>query len=188
MLCTVCHKVPPWNSSKKGSWKIQSPALCILRRERQVKACHAVQGSQIERDVFIHSGTHILWLTYKMKDSPACEVSPLHFLILQKPPKPKLLYTLEELPVIILTIYYSTSPLTQFWFDGGLPDSPELSKNLDTITLALGSSTSSTSSALCSANITLWCVYVCQILIPTFAARKTFHPPSLLLWLSHIFL
>ena len=66
--------------------------------------------------------------------------SPFRFLFLQKPAKPKLLYTQEELPVIIGTIYYSTSPVTQFWFDGGFPDSPGLSKNLDT--LAPGSSTS----------------------------------------------
>ncbi len=128
------------------------------------------------RNTHTFYGWHIRWKT-------ALHVKWALFTSSQ-PPKPKLLYTLEELPVIILTIYYSTSPLTQFWFDGGFPDSPELSKNLDTITLALGSSTSS---ALCSVNITLWCVYLCQILIPTFAARETFHPPSLRLWLSHIF-
>lgn len=122
-------------------------------------------------------------LTHRVRDNPACKVGhvqPLYFLFLQKPPT---VYTPEELPVIISTIYYSASPLTQFWFHGGFPDSPELSKNLDTVTLALGSSTSS---ALCSVNITLWCIYVCQILIPTFAARKTSHPSALPLWLTYI--
>lgn len=55
------------------------------------------------------------------------------------------MYTLEELPVIISAIYYSSSPLTQFWFDGGsFADSPELSENLSTVTLAQESSSGST--------------------------------------------
>lgn len=147
---------------------------CTLHTEEGSQSllhCPGLSNKERCHYTFRDTHTHILRLTYRRQSCMLSETSSLPL-----PPKPKLLYSLEELPVIILTIYYSTSPLTQFWFDGGFPDSPELSKNLDIITLALGSSASG---ALCSADIKLWCVYVCQILIPTFAAYS-------LIWLSHI--
>lgn len=63
--------------------------------------------------------------------------------------------------------------VTQFWFDGGFPDSPELSKNLNTINLALGRSSSSAlrishCDAFMSANI--WCL---KNIPPPFASSLT---------------
>lgn len=92
---------------------------CTLHEEEgNVKSkptpVHCVHASQTERDAVIHTGSKDISNLFTSSSSRS--------LIKQSG------YTLEELPVIIWTIYYSTSPVTQFWFDGGFSDSPELSK------------------------------------------------------------
>lgn len=140
-MCTVC----------KWSLELEIHHRKVHERFRVLHSAH--RGVDL-KSLYIQG--NISWLTYGLKDSPACETVSL-------PRPPEASYRLHSggTPCNNLHNLLVDLSVTQFWFDGGFPDSPELSMNLNTINLALGRSSSSAlrishCDAFMSANI--WCL------------------------------